>query len=112
MRKGIATFVPLVFSSAACAAGWTGCYVGAETGGISSRSESWTVRTPGAPHANESLGSHNAIGGYGGVRGGCDYEIANRAVLGIVGELAYHSKVTSLAAVAIRIGYSWDRFGD
>lgn len=125
-KKCVATFVLMILWSAASAAGWTGCYVGAQVGGLWSQSENWTVRTPGAPHANESLGSHNANGWLGGVQAGCDYEFANRVVIGIMGEYAgtdaegshdsaretgvtYHSKVKSLATLAVRVAHSWDR---
>ena len=126
MKRWITPFIATVLSSAACAADWTGCHVGAQVGSLASRSENWTVRTPGAPHANETLGSHNANGWLGGIRAGCDHEFANRAVIGIAGEftgavaegshdsareagVTYHSKVKSLAALTLRIGRSWDR---
>lgn len=114
-------------SSAACAANWTGCYVGVHAGAQWSQSDNWTVRTPGAPHTGESLGSHDVDGGLGGVQAGCDYALPNRIVIGVAASLAgtnsqgshdsaresgvaYYSKVTSLTTFAIRAGYASDRW--
>ena len=118
--------VPMVGSSTVFAADWTGCYVGVQTGGMRSPSENWTVWTPGAPHANESLVSHNANGWPGGIGTGCDYTVANQTAIGLAGDVVgagaegrhdstretgvtYHSKARSRDTERRRFS-TWDRW--
>jgi outer membrane immunogenic protein len=106
---------------------WTGCYLGGHVGGLWASQKDWVVRTPGGDFYGQSLGSHDVENWVGGAQVGCDYQFANRFVLGLQGDYAwtnasgehdseletgvsYHSKVKSLATFTGRIGYAWDRF--
>jgi outer membrane immunogenic protein len=106
---------------------FTGCFVGGHAAGLWARSEDWIVRTPGGDFFGQSLGSHAVKDWLGGVAAGCDYQFANRFVMGLQGDyawsnsvgdhdstretgVAYHSRVKSLASVTGRVGYAWDRF--
>ncbi len=114
---------------------WTGCYIGANGGGLWSNND-WTNSGVffGAPVATD-FGSHNANGGLGGGQVGCNYQTGGW-VFGIQGDWDWSSatgngpnapallalgptvvsavtdstKVNSLASVTGRVGYSWDRF--
>jgi len=105
---------------------WTGCYAGGHAGGLWDN-EKWTNRTPGGDFFGEFLGEHSVRNAIGGVQAGCDYQFANRFVIGIQGDygltnaagfhdsvheigVTYHSRVDSLASVSGRAGYAWDRF--
>jgi outer membrane immunogenic protein len=103
---------------------WTGCYVGANGGGIWAKSE-WNDPFFG------TFGNSTASGGLGGLQGGCNYQVG-AFVLGIQGDYDWarantdntnviltnafgptftnHTEVKSLASVTGRVGYSWDRF--
>ena len=102
---------------------WTGCYVGGHVGGIWA-DQDWTLRTDGA---NVPLGGHSADSWLGGVQAGCNYEFANRFVIGIQGDYVWsdakgshidlssaditdNTRMKSLASVTGRIGYDWNRF--
>lgn len=106
---------------------WTGCYIGAQGGGLWTKQEEWIVRTPGAAFSGRSLGGHDADGWLAGVQAGCDYQFAGGFVVGIQGDyawtnaegshdsalefgVAYHSRTKSLATITGRFGYAWDRF--
>jgi outer membrane immunogenic protein len=103
---------------------WTGCYVGANGGGIWVKDE-WSDPFFG------SFGNSTASGGLGGLQVGCNYQ-AGAFVLGIQGDYDWasantdsanviltnafgpafvdHSETKSLASVTGRVGYTWDRF--
>lgn len=102
---------------------WTGCYVGGHVGGIWGDKD-WTLRTGGA---NDPLGGHSADSWLGGAQAGCNYEFANRFVIGIQGDYAWtdakgshvdlsnaavtdNTRMKSLASVTGRVGYDWNRF--
>ncbi|HEY7244045.1 MAG TPA: outer membrane beta-barrel protein [Xanthobacteraceae bacterium] len=113
---------------------WTGCYVGANGGGLWSNwdlTDNFGFFGP----IGTSLGSNTASGGLGGLQGGCNYQTGNW-VFGIQGDYDWASatsdnatgtaflglaplgisavsestKVDSLASVTGRIGYAWGRF--
>jgi outer membrane immunogenic protein len=111
---------------------WTGCYVGANGGGVwVNKDYSLTGVFPGVGYApfvpaGADLGSHTASGGIGGLQAGCNYQ-AGGFVVGIQGDYdwmsasASHvdpflagtslsSNSKSLASVTGRVGYAWDRF--
>jgi outer membrane immunogenic protein len=99
---------------------WTGCYIGANGGGI------WAERELSDPIlARGDFGSHTASGGLGGFQAGCDYQ-RGPWVLGVAGDwdwasansshanpffplLTHESRVKSLASLTFRTGYAWDR---
>jgi outer membrane immunogenic protein len=104
---------------------WTGCYVGANAGGLWSRTD-WTDQIPGDPALGADFGSHAADGAAGGVQGGCHYQ-AGGWVFGLLGDydwtnasssnanlvaaaLTDQTQIKSLASVTGRVGYAWDRF--
>jgi outer membrane immunogenic protein len=116
---------------------WTGCYVGANGGGLWSNND-WTDNIGFFGPVGTDFGSHNANGGLGGLQVGCNYQTGGW-VFGIQGDWDWSSatgsgpnapallvvtpaglpafsafsdstKVNSLASVTGRVGYSWDRF--
>ena len=105
---------------------WTGCYFGANAGGLWGDSDRWIPRTPGGAFEGVSLGGHSVDGFIGGVQGGCDYQTASGVVIGVAGDYGwthadgthpsaretgvfYHSDVEALASVTGRLGYAFDR---
>jgi outer membrane immunogenic protein len=99
---------------------WTGCYVGGHVGGL------WAGKEFVDAALAES-GDHDVNGWLGGVQAGCDYQFAGRWVIGIQGDYAWtnaeashvslldpsltiQTRIESLASVAGRLGYAWDRF--
>jgi outer membrane immunogenic protein len=115
---------------------WTGCYVGANGGGLWSNND-WTDNAGFFGPIGADFGSHNANGGLGGGQVGCNYQ-TGAWVFGIQGDYDWSSatgngpnapalaafgpapvfataftdstKINSLASVTGRVGYSWDRF--
>jgi outer membrane immunogenic protein len=115
---------------------WTGCYVGANGGGIWAKKD-FTNTLPvfaGAVlvvPAGTGFGSQTVSGGLGGLQVGCNYQSGNW-VVGIQGDydwagakgdataiaipafgftaLTTHIDIRSLASVTGRLGYSWGRF--
>ena len=103
---------------------WTGCYVGANGGGIWARND-WNDSFFG------DYGNNTASGGIGGLQGGCNYQVG-AWVFGVQGDYDWTSinntsanpvlsnltglvitdqtQIKSLASVTGRVGYSWDRF--
>jgi outer membrane immunogenic protein len=105
---------------------WTGCYLGANAGGLWGDSDRWIPRTPGGAFEGVSLGGHSVDGFIGGVQGGCDYQTASGVVIGVAGDYGwtnadgthpsaretgvfYHSDVEALAAITGRLGYAFGR---
>jgi outer membrane immunogenic protein len=99
---------------------WTGCYVGANGGGL------WAHRDWNGAFGFGTFGSQTTSGGLGGVQGGCDYQVGHW-VIGIAGDYDWSSASTnnlnnafplitdqantkSLASLTFRTGYAWDRF--
>src|SRR6266404_3776070 len=64
---------------------WTGCYGGGHIGGLWARKD-WTLQFPDPV---TPLGSHDANSLLGGLQAGCDYQFANRFVVGIQGDYAW-----------------------
>jgi outer membrane immunogenic protein len=98
--------------------GWTGCYAGANVGGLWSNID-WNA-------LGADLGTNPASGIAGGVQAGCNYQ-AGPWVIGLVGDydwtsagsngsnflvagLSDQARIRSLASIAGRVGYAWDRF--
>jgi outer membrane immunogenic protein len=105
---------------------WTGCYLGANAGGLWGDSDRWIPRTPDGAFEGVSLGGHSVDGFIGGVQGGCDYQTSSGVVIGVAGDYGwthaggthpslretgvfYHSDVEALASVTGRLGYAFDR---
>jgi outer membrane immunogenic protein len=112
---------------------WTGCYVGANGGGLwSQKTFTNTNFVPGVIGAGADFGSHTVSGGLGGGQVGCNYQVANW-VFGIQGDfdgvgakgdgnnlnaalgfgffgVTNHVEIRSLASVTGRVGYAWGRF--
>jgi outer membrane immunogenic protein len=105
---------------------WTGCYLGANAGGLWGDSDRWIPRTPGGAFEGVSLGGHSVDGFIGGVQGGCDYQTASGIVIGVAGDYGwtnadgthlsaretgvfYHSDVEALASITGRLGYAFGR---
>jgi len=65
---------------------WTGCYVGGHAGGLWAEQKEWIVRTSGGDFFGQSLGGHDADSWVGGVQAGCDYQFADRWVVGVFGD--------------------------
>jgi len=100
---------------------WTGCYGGGHVGGLWARKD-WTLQFPDPV---TPLGGHDASSFLGGLQAGCDYQFANRFVIGIQGDYAWsdatgshidvvdatrdQSRIRGLGSVTGRVGYSWDR---
>ena len=101
---------------------WTGCYIGANGGGLWARRD-WSDPVFGFG----DFGNQTASGGLGGVQGGCDYQWG-QWVFGVAGDYDWsgastsnavnvfpgfpftdQAKVKSLASVTFRTGYAWDR---
>jgi len=100
---------------------WTGCYIGANGGGI------WAHRDWSDPiFGFGGFGTENVNGGLGGVQGGCDYQVGHW-LIGAAGDwdwtsassstantvfplLTEQSKLKSLESLTLRVGYAWDRF--
>ena len=127
-QQPLAEVLPAV-AAAPAVWSWTGCFVGGHGGGVWSR-ESWVNRTPGGAHTNLSLGAHDVASVLGGVQGGCDVQVKDGPlsglVVGIQGDVAwadgagahastrefgvtYDSTVRGLASVTGRIGYAAGR---
>jgi outer membrane immunogenic protein len=104
---------------------WTGCYVGANVGGLWSNTD-WTDQIPGDPALGADFGSHAAAGTVGGVQGGCNYQVGGW-VFGLAGNydwttargsnanllaaaLSDQTNIKQLASVTGRVGHAWDRF--
>jgi outer membrane immunogenic protein len=105
---------------------WTGCYAGGNVGGLWVHKEGTDV-TPGDPRFGQSFGTGDGNSWLGGVQAGCNYQFADRWVVGIQGDydwtdvnsssvdalfpgLRDNLRVKSLASVTARVGYTWDRF--
>jgi outer membrane immunogenic protein len=101
---------------------WTGCYAGANGGGLWADKEWWQVGGAGA-----LFSGHSVDGGIGGVQIGCDYQFAGHWVVGIQGDydwasatgsgvhstlatLTDQSHISGVGSVTGRVGYAWDRF--
>jgi len=99
---------------------WTGCYVGANGGGMWVRKD-WRVTSTQA-----FISSQDADGGMGGVQVGCNYQVSHW-VFGIQGDydwadangtsrdqvapvLVDRSRIDGLGSVTGRVGYAADRF--
>lgn len=123
---------------------WTGCYVGGHVGAgwdRSSFSDPGYVGLPllGGPGGTQniaplggSIGVNSQAGALGGVQAGCDYQFANRWVIGLAGDFSWASiqgaandpffggknggpmtlttRTDRLASVTGRVGYAWDHF--
>jgi outer membrane immunogenic protein len=106
---------------------WTGCYVGGNVGGVWVNRD-WTDQNLLSPAFGTSYGSNTASGALGGLQAGCNYQVGGW-VFGLQGDydwtnanqtvtpallapltISTYSKLTSLASVTGRVGYSWDRF--
>src|SRR5271166_4937042 len=99
---------------------WTGCYVGANGGGLWVRKD-WRFTTTQA-----FVGSHNADGALGGAQVGCNYQI-DHFVFGIQGDYDWanasgsspdltnngtlydRSQIDGVGSVTARFGYAIDR---
>lgn len=105
---------------------WTGCYVGGHAGGLWVN-KNFVGETANTPSFGQNRGDAHESGWLAGVQGGCDYQFANRFVIGISGDYAWTDaggtntdlflpafsnafNVDSLASITGRVGYSWDRF--
>jgi len=97
---------------------WTGCYLGGNGGGFRANI-TWNA-------LGADVGSNAAGGTLGGIQGGCNYQVGNW-VFGLVGDydwanidssgtnflvagLSDETRIKSLASIAGRLGYTWDRF--
>jgi outer membrane immunogenic protein len=114
---------------------WTGCYVGANGGGLWSTTD-WTDNFGFFGPIGTDFGNNTASGGLGGLQVGCNYQAGNW-VFGIQGDYDWASatsngtavtfpflaaagapfttlndntKIDSLASVTGRVGYAWGRF--
>lgn len=99
---------------------WTGCYIGANGGGLWAHKR-WTDGVPGIRGGNVTTVDHTASGGMGGGQIGCDYQ-TGRWVFGIEGSydavsasatspialttLAGTTNVKGLGEVGGRVGYT------
>lgn len=101
---------------------WTGCYVGANGGGL------WVRKDWRDSRSQTANGSHDADGGLGGIQGGCNYQTGH-FVLGIQGDYDWadatgssldqnitlfqvydRSHISGVGSVTGRAGYAIDRF--
>jgi outer membrane immunogenic protein len=106
---------------------WTGCYVGANGGGVWIRKEYSLTQIVGFAVPATAFGSHDASSGIGGLQVGCNYQFAGGWVVGIQGDYDWmsakgshtdpfgfattlSSNTKSLGSVTGRVGYAWDRF--
>jgi outer membrane immunogenic protein len=104
---------------------WTGCYVGANVGGLWSNTD-WSDQISGDPAVGADFGGHAAAGTIGGAQGGCNYQ-AGGWVFGLQGDydwttargsnanllaaaLSDQTQIKQLASLTGRVGYAWDRF--
>ena len=103
---------------------WTGCYLGASTGGVWVRKQYTAGADIGAPIGTE-LGSHDANSFIGVVQGGCNYQmgpwvVGAQADFGWANAIGSHpdtffigitdrSTSRSVASVTGRVGYAFDR---
>ena len=100
---------------------WTGCYVGANGGGV------WAHKNFTQVTTGFSDGSVDFSGGLFGGQVGCNYQFSPSWVIGVQGDWDWASatgsfpdllftgvtesvKITSLGSVTGRLGYAWDRF--
>jgi outer membrane immunogenic protein len=105
---------------------WTGCYVGGHAGGLWVR-KNFVGDVINTPAFGQNRGTTEGSDWLAGVQGGCDYQFANRIVIGIAGDYAWTNaggtntdilsagffetfRVDALASITGRVGYSWDRF--
>jgi outer membrane immunogenic protein len=113
---------------------WTGCYVGANGGGVWVNKDfgldnvvtPFGTFVPGQFRAID-LGSHSVSSGIAGAQVGCNYQFAGGWVVGIqadydwtnvngfhadtlTGLTTLQSNTRSLGSVTGRVGYAWDRF--
>jgi outer membrane immunogenic protein len=112
---------------------WTGCYIGANGGGMWVNKDYALSSVAVAPFGAASFtpvgfGSHTASSGIGGLQLGCNYQVPGSGwVFGIQGDYDWarangthvdpfgggttlSSNTKSLASVTGRVGYAWDRF--
>jgi outer membrane immunogenic protein len=112
---------------------WTGCYVGANAGGVwINKDYSLTSVGSASPFltgvsTGANLGSHDANSWLGGFQAGCNYQFAGGWVVGLQGDYDWtnasgshvdsfrstwtdQSNTKSLGSVTGRLGYAWDRF--
>ena len=104
---------------AAPAYSWTGCFIGANGGGLWAR-KNWEGRE------GNQLTSYDVDGGLGGLQAGCDYQTRSPFVVGIQGDYDwvsatgsggnlntthfYNTRIDSLASVTGRVGYAVGQF--
>jgi outer membrane immunogenic protein len=123
---------------------WTSCYVGGHVGAgwdRTSFSDPGYAGTPviGGPGGTQniaplgsSIGVNGQAGALGGVQAGCDYQFANRWVIGLAGDFSWANiqgmandpffggknggpitlttRTDRIATVTGRVGYAWDHF--
>jgi outer membrane immunogenic protein len=116
---------PVMAPAVVAAYNWTGCHIGGHVGGLWAKKD-WTLLTAG-PFFGAPLGGHDADGWLAGGQAGCDYQFANRFVIGFQGSYSWvdadgshidlvdptltdRTRIDWLATVTGRLGYSWDRF--
>lgn len=106
---------------------WTGCYFGANAGGLWVRNDATFGSPPyvGSPALGTSLGGHAAGGWLAGVQMGCNYQVGNW-VFGAQGGFDWAdakgshpdpffalttdtSRTRQFMEMTWRIGYAWDR---
>jgi len=118
----MAVKAPLAKAPAVYGYSWTGCYGGGHVGGLWA-SKDWTLAFP---DPITPLGGHDANSWLGGLQAGCDYQFANKFVIGIQGDYAWtgatgshvdvidgtrdQTRIRSIGTVTGRIGYGWDRW--
>ncbi len=68
---------------------WTGCYVGGHAGAGWDRTGFSDPLGTNIATVGETIGVNSRAGGLGGVQAGCDYQFANRWVIGLAGDFSW-----------------------
>ena len=106
---------------------WTGCYFGANGGGVWVTKDYTLTTIVGVPVPGTNFGGHDASSGIIGVQAGCNYQFAGGFVVGVQADYDWArangshldpfgfgtniaSETTSLGSVTGRLGYAWGRF--
>jgi outer membrane immunogenic protein len=109
---------------------WTGCYVGGHIGAGWDRTRFSDPDGNTIADTGDSFGINSRAGGLGGVQAGCDYQFANRWVIGLAGDFSWANingagtdpffsgkgddpirlttRTDTLATITGRVGYAFD----
>jgi outer membrane immunogenic protein len=111
---------------------WTSCYVGGHAGAGWDRTTFSDPNGETIANVGDSIGVNGRTSALGGIQTGCDYQFANRWVVGLAGDFSWtnirgagidpffenknggpitlNPRTDTLASITGRVGYAWDNF--